>query len=1662
MKYLIGVLVFFLLLGFSIAGAADLTVEINGPEVGDEKFLLPDTLYTFIVNVTYTGSFDISASGSNPTTLLTLSIQGGSFQSPAGTRDTHFSVTPQQGAYPAVFQDNTGFQSQTTRCAVATVKTDQSGTFQFRATVQVDGKYLSIFHYADVAEAVPYQNTIQEPGAMDHYESLFKDLAWSRWSMAQRYLQMYSNYMNSGNYYGQGDNPHQALAQDTVDILTSAGRLTGFLGAANLLQAGGPELVLYDSFFGYFEPTSQLIEFTSDLLNTLSNATQKLYYHTSFDDGKTLVKIYDHEEAGLLNLLLRFQADEAWIWYYRATEQTDPDPERPGLLEALQHEQELLLCIEKKARKILLDKVPDEDITARAIFTAIERFAASELEAIRQIRAHAYLFEDDIFYRLTPACFYPADNAPNIDLDPEFRWACADTVSTEITFKLYWKKSSDDAFQEVDIPNGAHYNPATLDAGETYEWYVEAVLDPYVVSDECPTVTVIPPLTHLFDSITTPVRSKLRRFSTVQNNPGATIHSLNAPATVNLDETIQISAGVEVNGMSAELAFQLLDQNDQFIRIIGNPIQLPSGYHPNVSVQFSNIFPIDNAKIKALVRDSSGYVWDTVFGTIDIEPIIYSGVFIPFLVGIQVEASGIHGTPHVYQSNPVTSKYENWNSDEIFAISASQEGSPYLYDSGPINIQFLTWGEDDFSTFQCWMKYTFSENEPLTWAGRQEVELTYIGPIEHTIVGDDGVPYTLTAAKHVFNIPREEFGPLSDGLKKLWIQPTKFKDYLSTISNLEWVFCITDHPIRDDDNNPPLVTFEGFDSGGNPSATTVTPRRSDIFIHIADSLGISPEGAVTDAISGVYETKVGWIVTDNQPYGLDDQDFTYFLTQPFATSFNILGYFDLLPEWETKWLTYRAIAKDADDDWPSNWSPEDDGDWSSTVQDWTAQIPDDDTDGPVITNITHPSSAEASSPVPVTVEISDPSGLKINESSGLAEAHLYYRYKIYGPYNQVFYTSVQNGQTYRFDIPAPGGEHVGDTLYFYIDATDGDNDRPEDAATTIDKNGGQHYQVQIVDTDFPVIQNLNISDGSVVSGNVQISAEVFDPSGYVNVLLLINGQPMSDSLPFVWNTLIPFWSDPVLLDTDGGSVSIAAGTARELWVAYIKVQQSCQQLCQQLYVRHTLDGSNWEEPLLVVGPRDYIFRPALLRDFNGVLWLTYQDYDENFNITLYVHHSADDGQTWSEPVKASNGVDVFGHSFFQDSGGTFWYAFYTYDFSGNTDILIQVIQSENGLDWGPPVTVDPNTDWSLYYVKPAIGESQDGLLHVVYRSYDGLVQATSADGTSWTPRIPMNLAHDPSNTEPGMIIKDHAEYLWLSYYANGYTYLARSKDLVNWDAPVVVGEQLAGIGVAQSGDGTFWVASNMSGNVEVVHSVTAENYTIAIEATDAAGNTTTETVSNVVVNNDPGLVNLNVVSPYGSPQGSGIYEAGSEVTAAVTSPVLSDPGVRKICSGFTGTGSAPATGDSSAVSFTLNTNTTVTFNWQTEVFLTVDTHPSGLSALWASDWYEPGQALDIAAAPEILASDLYDYVFTGWSIDGSPTEDNPPVIILNAPTTLTAHYHLKGDISGDGSISLEDAVFICRILCGITSDQLYLLGDINGDGRIGMTELIYVLQRISE
>ena len=171
---------------------------------------------------------------------------------------------------------------------------------------------------------------------------------------------------------------------------------------------------------------------------------------------------------------------------------------------------------------------------------------------------------------------------------------------------------------------------------------------------------------------------------------------------------------------------------------------------------------------------------------------------------------------------------------------------------------------------------------------------------------------------------------------------------------------------------------------------------------------------------------------------------------------------------------------------------------------------------------------------------------------------------------------------------------------------------------------------------------------------------------------------------------------------------------------------------------------------------------------------------------------------------------------------------------------------------------------------------------------------------------------------------------------------------------------------------------------------------------------------------------LTVTSPYDSPSpGSGWFDSGSGITESVTSPVSGGSGTRYVCTGWTGTGSVPASGISSSVPFTITVASSITWNWKTQyqvtfgqtvvgsdflgTVVTVDSVPYGVSGLPVSFWYDNGSSHSFSfASPLAVGSKQY-----AWSSTSGLSTLQSGTLTATASGSVVGNYIVQNQVTFD-------------------------------------------------
>ncbi|MFO7891230.1 MAG: FG-GAP-like repeat-containing protein, partial [bacterium] len=154
---------------------------------------------------------------------------------------------------------------------------------------------------------------------------------------------------------------------------------------------------------------------------------------------------------------------------------------------------------------------------------------------------------------------------------------------------------------------------------------------------------------------------------------------------------------------------------------------------------------------------------------------------------------------------------------------------------------------------------------------------------------------------------------------------------------------------------------------------------------------------------------------------------------------------------------------------------------------------------------------------------------------------------------------------------------------------------------------------------------------------------------------------------------------------------------------------------------------------------------------------------------------------------------------------------------------------------------------------------------------------------------------------------------------------------------------------------------------------------------------------------------LNVNSSYGDPQGEGWYNRDSTAIFFVDRYHYEDKTRLKF---FRWSGDVQ--NDTSIVhSLIMDSPKTVTANWKTQHFLTVENSGHGIPK--GQGWYDHGKEAEFSITPTLITMQGdSQYVFTGWSGKGIGSysgEKKSHTITINNPVTETANWQLKYKIT---------------------------------------------------
>jgi hypothetical protein len=171
---------------------------------------------------------------------------------------------------------------------------------------------------------------------------------------------------------------------------------------------------------------------------------------------------------------------------------------------------------------------------------------------------------------------------------------------------------------------------------------------------------------------------------------------------------------------------------------------------------------------------------------------------------------------------------------------------------------------------------------------------------------------------------------------------------------------------------------------------------------------------------------------------------------------------------------------------------------------------------------------------------------------------------------------------------------------------------------------------------------------------------------------------------------------------------------------------------------------------------------------------------------------------------------------------------------------------------------------------------------------------------------------------------------------------------------------------------------------------------------------------------------LSITSFPGTPSlKSGWFDDGELVTVSVSNSSSKTDTTIYICSGWTGVGSVPRSGNETAVTFTMSSSSGLTWNWVARYKMDFVVNPPdcGFTNPSGTGFYDPG-LLSISATPKT------GYKFSSWNISGSASVSEfssaSTTALINGSGILTANFIpatvaviINSDPGGSGFIQID-------------------------------------------
>lgn len=455
-----------------------------------------------------------------------------------------------------------------------------------------------------------------------------------------------------------------------------------------------------------------------------------------------------------------------------------------------------------------------------------------------------------------------------------------------------------------------------------------------------------------------------------------------------------------------------------------------------------------------------------------------------------------------------------------------------------------------------------------------------------------------------------------------------------------------------------------------------------------------------------------------------------------------------------------------------------------------------------------------------------------------------------------------------------------------------------------------------------------------------------------------------------------------------------------------------------LYYARSTDGGNTFTTTVL--DSDYSSgNPDICVDAMGYVYVVYTNYFLGFDADVKLRVSTNMGASFGSAINiASTGYSEYLPAVaVQGSGASSTlHIAYTYahdNESGNerydTDVLYKKVTNAGSSPVvGSAVGVATYVNRSEYVLPNSIACDALGNVHIVYtfnwtydnydvyyaRSTDGGASFTTTNlvGTSYDeyqPRIAID-----ANNNPHIVWQDNRSGNYDIWYTNssnnGVSFLPYSGHIkINKDATT---------------------QSQACATILFVNAENARKELCVAWADRRSGD------YDIYFANGTNIVYLQVNSAYGTPAGTGWYNAGTTAIASVNGIVYDSPSVRHVCTGFIGTGSAPPSGNSNSTAFQIYKPSGVTFGWLTQYYCQITFTGTDAQHTVNGSYTENSTTHSIAGLVGSWAgwcdenTVLYFHDFT------SPQQNHTTDVhswVVTSPIVATIHYSAPSDeVSG--------------------------------------------------